>query len=406
MRKKILCRKPHINTCSDDISQKWFIDYACPDPNPPHNGKLRRKKDYKGLHKFKTFEARMKAAEKKCAELEEKLKQGWNPWIDGDVDKYIYTDQLQMHEDKKYGIKYLSEKTFNFYASRHIEKNCAHLSAATLTTYKSKLRIFSKYLTSKNFHRYDICEITHSAIEDFFTWLINEQKSSQTTVRKYYMLLQKVFAIVEQDVPGYSNPLHNKECPHSPHVKDCAPAAIAPCDLDILIERIKDHTQLYLFVRFMHNCFLRPGMEIRLMKIGWIDFARGTVTVPDAFCKTRKKSVTIPDKFMEVLFELKLHHAPKDFYVFGNNGEPGPKAWGKNYFRNQFVKIRKELDLPNFYKLYSFKHTGNVAAYDAGLNLSSIQHQNGHTSINTTNTYMRRRGIRVDPDIKESFPVL
>ncbi|MFV0365113.1 MAG: hypothetical protein ACK5JS_01230 [Mangrovibacterium sp.] len=74
--KKILCRKPHINTCGDDLSKKWFIDYACPDPHLPFNGELRRKKDYKGLHKFKTFKARMEAAIKKRDELEEKLKQG------------------------------------------------------------------------------------------------------------------------------------------------------------------------------------------------------------------------------------------------------------------------------------------------------------------------------------------
>ncbi len=403
MRKKILCRRPKINTCNDDLTKKWFVDFACPDPLPPYNGKLHRKKDYKGLHKFKTYETRMQAAIEKCAKIEKKLKEGWNPWVDGDS-KYIYTDQLQLHAEKRYGIHQLSEKNFNYYASKHIEENCSHLSSSSIATYKSRLRNFSKFLSSRSYHEYDICEITHPIIEEFFNWMIKDEKVGQFTIKKYFQLLHKVFLLVEKDVAGYKNPLH--DCPTSPHKKDCAPAAIAQYDLDILIERIKEHTQLYLFVRFMHNCFLRPGMEIRLMKVEWIDFTRGTITVPDAFCKSRKKTITIPDKFLKVLFEYKLHHAQKDFYVFGKCGKPGPMAWGKNYFRNQFVKIRKELKLPNFYKLYSFKHTGNVAAYDAGLNLSSIQLQNGHTSINTTNNYMRRRGIRIDPDIKKSFPAL
>ena len=57
---------------------------------------------------------------------------------------------------------------------------------------------------------------------------------------------------------------------------------------------------------------------------------------------------------------------------------------------NHFDKIRKLINLPRDYKLYSFKHTGNVMAVKAGIGLKELQMQNGHHSLDQLNAYLRQ----------------
>lgn len=60
----------------------------------------------------------------------------------------------------------------------------------------------------------------------------------------------------------------------------------------------------------------------------------------------------------------------------------------------------------NEYKLYSWKHTGNVRADDAGIPRNELQNQNGHTSMVTTEIYMRNKKGTPSKNIIENFPPL
>ena len=52
---------PKVNTCGGGLSQKWFVYYSV---RNPRTGKMERFKDYKGLHKYKSFENRIEEARK------------------------------------------------------------------------------------------------------------------------------------------------------------------------------------------------------------------------------------------------------------------------------------------------------------------------------------------------------
>lgn len=79
---------------------------------------------------------------------------------------------------------------------------------------------------------------------------------------------------------------------------------------------------------------------------------------------------------------------------------------GKNTMRLRFNKIRKRLNLPESYMLYSFKHTGNSAAVDAGISAYERMMQNGHTSIRTTEIYTKNKIGFQSEDIRQNFPKL
>ena len=144
-----------------------------------------------------------------------------------------------------------------------------------------------------------------------------------------------------------------------------------------------------------------------MLRIGDIDYGRGMVRVSPENSKTIERHVPIPTQFLKVIRdEYKLHTYSRAMYVFGKAGMPGMQHIGKNNLRFRFAKIRKKLNMPEMYKLYSWKHTGNVCSDLAGITLRDLQHHNGHTSILTTEKYLKNmRGI-ISENIVQRFPSL
>ena len=74
-----------------------------------------------------------------------------------------------------------------------------------------------------------------------------------------------------------------------------------------------------------------------------------------------------------------------------------------NIMTSRFVKIREDLGLSKMYKLYSWKHTGNIAAERAGISMRELQEQNGHTTIATTEIYFRKLKANQNPNLVKKF---
>lgn len=85
---------PKVNTCGGDLSKKWFVYYSIKNPQ---TGKMERFKDYKGLHKFKTFNERLKAANIKAEEYLDKIGNGWTPFEDTSNAIYEYITSIPKH---------------------------------------------------------------------------------------------------------------------------------------------------------------------------------------------------------------------------------------------------------------------------------------------------------------------
>jgi integrase len=171
----------------------------------------------------------------------------------------------------------------------------------------------------------------------------------------------------------------------------------------------KDDPQLWLALQFEYYCFLRPGKEVRLLQIKHIDFSRGTVTIERDRSKTKKaKTATIPFVFLKELREVwKLQTLPREMFVFAREGKPGDRPISKNDLRYRFNKFRTKLSMPQEYKLYSFKHTGNARADDCPeISIRDQQKQNGHSSIQTTENYLKNKLGTVSRSIQEHFPAM
>lgn len=67
----------------------------------------------------------------------------------------------------------------------------------------------------------------------------------------------------------------------------------------------------------------------------------------------------------------------------------------------RFQKLIKDLNLSNDYTLYSWKHSGVVAAYNAGVDIKTIQNHCRHQSLEQTDIYLKSLGLGVSQAINK-----
>lgn len=401
MKRKKLVILPKLNDAGGDLSKKWFVYYSVRDPR---TDKMERFKDHVGLsHPDEAI--RRERANKVIREITDKLKRGWTPFLNDT--EAIYEDQLQYkHVAEIYGKQKAANATFRMFASQYIEaKKKEKPEEKTLQTYVSKLRMLTAWSEAKK-GTIDITAFDNALILEFFSYLVDQKKLATGTINDYRQIIRSTFDFIKDQGVIHENPVYNIP----PGVdKDMAPRPVAVWDIETFREAIiKDDPQLWMAIEFETYCFLRPGKELRLLKIRDIDLARGLINVDRFRAKTnRERYATIPRHFLLKLRNLyQLQQYNRDYYVFGKEYKPGPICLGKNNLKNRFNGFRKKLNMPDSYKLYSWKHTGNSLAADSDINMLALRDQNGHTSVQTTEIYLKHKLGVVNKEIQDKFPNL
>jgi integrase len=409
MRRKKILIKPTLRDRKGDVSKKWYVEVSQRDPKTDLMVR-RRFEMYENdnINSYHTAEQRRDMAEKIITELNGKLKSGWNIF-DGD-ERVVYEDQTQYFEEARIFKKTVaSNKNYTYWCSRYITEVLRQnsLRHGTLITYESRYRLFKHWLMSKHLEHLDITAITNDVIIKFFTYLRDEKKHTAHTAGSYAGLLNDLFKFIIKEKGVKDNPVHS--LPTNKHTTDMGAEALHKDDLKKIMTVMDEvDPQLALACRFEYYCGLRPGLEVRLMKIGDLNLRPGVskVTIPAENSKTtRRKEVAIPDVFLDYLINVwKLNKYDKNLFVFGRTKRPGTSHLGKNTLRDRFNRIRNRLGLPDMYKFYSMKHTGAVTLAEQGETLINIRDHLGHTSIQTTEVYLKRHGFSDSKIIRHNFP--
>ena len=402
MSRQKICILPKLYDYNGDKKKQWFVYFSY---RNPANNKMTRVRLYDGFTKCRSKKSKYAHAEKVIEEYTFRLKSGWNPFTD-DL-KVVYDDTLQYSTVARIFKKARAgNKTFNYYSNLFLPE-IEGMAKKTYNNYVSKYRIFDNWLAKQGFAGNDITTITPDIIRQFFLYLINDEKLARITVKKYQHMLERLFNWCVKHKYLRITPM--QDIPDTRRRNDQAPRPINEADINKLVDKIrKTDKQLWLTIQLEYYCFLRPGQEIRMSRIGWFDLARGVINVPGEVVKTdNAKTVIIPRQFRELLLnEWRLHLYPADYFLIGPNGLPGIRPLGENSLRNRFNVIRDSLNLPTTYKLYSWKHTGNARAADAGISMYDRQRQNGHASLRSTEECLKNKiGFR-SPEIENNFPNL
>lgn len=394
---------PKLYDANGDIRKKWFVYFSY--RNPADNV-MTRFRVFEGFGTIFTKKERYAHAEKMIALYTAKINQGWNPFEE-DPRGAVYDDNLRYANIARvFKSARATNKTFNYFSNLFLPE-VKGMAPKTYSNYVSKFRIFQSWLEANGYEGNDMDTITPEIMQKFFLHLINDEKLARITVKKYQHMLERLFNWCVANKHLRKSPMEN--LPDTTRRNDQAPRPIHEADIDVLVKKIREtDPQLWLTVQLEYYCFLRPGKEIRFARVGWFDLARSVVSVPAELVKTGDaKTVIIPDQLRDTLMnDWKLHLFPRDFFVIGQNGQPGPQPVGNNNLRNRFNIIRDALQLPTSYKLYSWKHTGNVRTAKAGISMYDRQQQNGHQSMRSTEEYLKNKIGFYSEDIEQNFPTL
>jgi integrase len=174
------------------------------------------------------------------------------------------------------------------------------------------------------------------------------------------------------------------------------------------VERLKawmqEHdAELWLFCQFVYYCFIRPG-ELRWLRVGDILFEEAQIIVRAEISKNRQQQyVVVPDAFLPQLMPL-ISKPPGALVFPGALDASKPIGINSMYRRHQ--KCLDALGFGKGYSLYSWKHTGAVAAAKAGVSVKELQIQLRHHSLDMTDRYLRQMGVQDAVRLRVTFPAI
>ncbi len=406
MRKEIALL-PRLYDAGGDLSKDWQVEYYYAHPV---TGKLTRFRIMTGLSKVRPDllsifseaqkanmqQARYERASKLIKEWSKKLHAGYDPFKE---QRAIYIGDLpqsRRRANQKCIADYLAEalKLKNHGRAEGTQKN-----NRIFTTN------FIRWLEANHLESHPIGAITYAHAEHFLSTIITAQQLSNKWRNEHLSFLRAAFKEIGRMYPT--------KLPVNPFLM-CSKMKHTRKKASIYKQNMRDRVrkylpgydaQLWLFVQFVYYTGLRPGKELRLLKLKMIDLANGTFRIPAENAKDRTdRTVTLPMQLLKLLKAMKLKKYPEDYYLFTALRKPGPVPIGKAYYMKKWSAFRKRYNIPDDFKVYSFKHTGATEADRAGIDRREIKEQLGHSSLQQTEEYLQDWDNRVSESIQNRFP--
>lgn len=399
-RRKLSFVLPRLNDRKGDLKAAWYIEYSIRNEN---TDKLERFKIYEGFSILLTAKEKYSHAKTIIDTITQKIVSGWTPF---DVSVVEIDNQLMYYNQTKvFSNRERTEKNLFYYVNLFLEPKLLQLSEKSVLDYKSKMRLFFQWLESIGRKEIFPCEVTHEIISDYIIYLIETRKLEKRTILKSKQHIRQFFDFLVNEKIIEVNPCFN--LPDARQKEDHSAQPMAQYEASHLLEYIKSQDkQLYLFCAMIFYCAIRPGKELRLLKIKDINFFTGNICIREENAKVNLGFVTMPAKLIEILIEMNVSINNREYYLFGKEGKPGTEPWGKNHFRVEFNKHRDAIGFPKEYKLYSWKCTGGILFSMSGAPLAAVRDHFRHKSTAYTDIYLTKKMGKQNDYVKHKFPEL
>ena len=386
-----------LKDCSGDLSRQWFVEYSF------RNKKTNEMKRYRkfipaGLDR----KGRIAYANKLIDSINNELSDGWSP-IAEDI---AFASELNYNrEATTFKRKKRTKSIVAFTVSEFLLSKKSELKEKSYTTYQSRMRTFVMYLDSIDQLDIKLKDINTKFVVTFLKFLVDRDELSILTIKKYQQILHAYFKYCISEGLVKENPVIDIPKSIGKRV-DCAAAGLSSTDRTQLLDIIRrDDPQLYLACSMLFYCAIRPGEELRGLKVKDIDFNSCKIVISADRAKNgQRETISMPKQLRNLLREHRIDLEHYDNYVFSQYGRPGKTMLGKNTLRNRFNAIRDKHGFSTEYKLYSWKHSGAQALKDADASPWTVMRHLRHKNMETTERYLRKRIGTVSDQIIDHFP--
>jgi Site-specific recombinase XerD len=370
-------RLAKLNNQNNDLTKKWYIEfwawsYA--------ENKLVRKR-LSSINKYRSIVERNNYAYIAIKELNKYLESG------ACFDKMKLRKLKAIEEIKKV------KEHINIidYLNKALEINYNKYNGRTASDKKHDIKVFSDFVKFKKYESFSFDDFKKTNCIEFQKYLLNKGYSGKTincrmsTISTFYNEAVKEEIILKNPFEGIDR------------IKEVN-TGINKALNDEEIKRVKNVIQerfpgLWLSCMLMFYCFLRPN-EIRQIKVKNVDLINKKIFVNSIVSKNKKSNkIDIPVPLIRELKNYLKDELLNDKYLISASDETSYKMCGRNTLRDKYNKCVKGLNLDSDTTFYSWKHTGVVKAYQAGIDIKALQIQGRWHTIDMMDKYLKSLGL-------------
>ena len=365
---------------------RWYVEYYIFNQV---TGKLVRKRKYKEFASLPNDAARRKHGKLLCEKINKLL-----PYAAIGIPESI--DKSVSSVEKVYSLK----KAVDFIISLKypIEKN-----RKTHLNFTSICARFQIYCANSGIPTNDVQKITKDIAQHYIDHL-SMSGISPNTVENQFIVFRLIWNQLLNRKIVKENPWLGSDRRQT--IESGKNEAYSKEEQKQLKELImQKNPKVWRIVQLLYYCFIRES-ELARLRVKDVDLAQKKIFISGTNSKNKKRAfVTMPASIVEMFREMDLKQYPRDYFLFTPELEPGKhQAYSSAYYK----KYKQILDLTNINEktLYSWKHTGVVEAYKAGVNIKAIQLQCRHSSIEQTDIYLKSLGLGENDEFTEGIPEL
>lgn len=171
----------------------------------------------------------------------------------------------------------------------------------------------------------------------------------------------------------------------------------------IIFNYLRDRDPAFLiFIELVYFSLMRP-MEIRRCLVNQIHLDEHYIEIPEEQAKCWKmRHAPLSDELVERIREyLNAYPHTVNSHLFSTGFRPGTKPIGAKSVQLRWMDMRKELDLPEEYVIYSLRDSGIVDMLHAGVDELTVMHAAGHHDLSTTSIYADHIDVEMIERVRE-----
>lgn len=359
-----------------DVSKRWFIDIIILDSITQQPV---RKRISKRINTFKTALERQMYADDFIRRLVNLVANG------STFTAKTKFDQLEIETGQTDYSRITLQRAFQIF----IDHKSA-VSQKETNRYKATLRYLTEF--ERKHKPILLSKVTHHHIKAFLSHLAEERKLEPKTYNHYRSVYFAVFNHFLKLGVLPSNPVGMVPSLRVQKGKRHKPLTIAQVAAirDLAVQK-GDH-QFVLFLSMGFYALIRPGRELRLMRVR--DIGQEFIFVTSENAKSfESRRIEMVAPLRKLIMLSNLHQYPGHYYLFSQSGSPGPEPVGGGYFYKKQKRYLKELGLHDQgHDLYCYKHSGAIQMIKDGYSAMDIQLMAGHKSPTQTMDYLYNIG--------------
>lgn len=322
----------------------WVIEYYA--LNPESLTMERHREKFQRIRKKlpSDNEAR-KLAKKICRERNKQLASGWNPYMAGENPR-LYTKLVAALE------LFLKEKL------REVRKD-------TQRVYKSHIALFIQWIERHKMNDLLVQSFTAINADDYLTYKFIEEGKSARTYNNYLTFCRGAFNWMIEKGYCTKNPFSKiKKKKEEEKVRVVIPTEWDKKIMDYCYAR---NPRLAFVCMLVYSSFLRPA-EICRIKIKDIHLDKSAIYIAGRNAKNgHSRWATLTPDTVRMIRELRITECNPEFYMISTSLMPGFRKKETRDIDKHWSRMRKEINLPMKYQLYSYRDTGVMWLKESGV---------------------------------------